>query len=158
MLDLRPFIERDLDEGVLRDWDRAQYEAFVTPEGARYGVPKYHGALALYYNKDLFDAHGVSYPDDTWTQDEYLDAMRQLTLDTDDDGGTDVLGRHDRCFLGPSADPSERMGRESCRPRGPVIMCHGRASRDGCARVAACSHVGRQGDGDVPRRPEPLDS
>ena len=45
-LDLRTFIERDLDESVLSDWDRAQYEAFVTPDGARYGVPKYHGALA----------------------------------------------------------------------------------------------------------------
>jgi multiple sugar transport system substrate-binding protein len=92
LLDLRPFIERDLDEEVLSDWDRAQYEAFVTPDGARYGVPKFHGALALYYNKDLFDAHGVAYPDDTWTQDEYLDAMRQLTLDTDADGATDVWG------------------------------------------------------------------
>ena len=92
VLDLRPFIERDLDEGVLRDWDRAQYEAFVTPDGARYGVPKYHGALALYYNKVLFDANGVAYPDDTWTQDDYLNAMRQLTLDTDGDGATDVWG------------------------------------------------------------------
>ena len=92
LLDLRRFIERDLDEGVLSDWDRAQYESFVTPDGAQYGVPKYHGALALYYNKDLFDAHGVAYPDDTWTQDDYLNAMRQLTLDTDGDGGTDVWG------------------------------------------------------------------
>ena len=92
VLDLRTFIQRDLDEGVLSDWDRAQYEAFVTPDGARYGVPKYHGALALYYNKDLFDDHGVAYPDDTWTQDDYLNAMRQLTLDTDGDGETDVWG------------------------------------------------------------------
>ena len=92
VLDLRPFIERDLDERVLSDWDRAQYEAFVTPDGARYGVPKYHGALALYYNKDLLDANGVAYPDDTWNQDDYLNAMRQLTLDTDGDGRTDVWG------------------------------------------------------------------
>ena len=92
MLDLRPFVERDLDEGVLSDWDRAQYEAFVTPDGARYGLPKYHGALALYYNKDLFDAEGVAYPDDRWNQDDYLNAMRQLTLDTDGDGSTDVWG------------------------------------------------------------------
>ncbi len=89
VLDLRPFIQRDLDEGVLSDWDRAQYEALVTPDGARYGVPKYHGALALYYHKDLVDASGVAYPDDTWTQDDYLNAMRQLTLDADGDVGTD---------------------------------------------------------------------
>ena len=91
-LDLRPFIERDLDESVLNDWDRAQVEALVTLDGAQYGVPKYHGALALYYNKDLFDAHGVAYPDDTWTHDHYLTAMRLLTLDTDGDGDTDVWG------------------------------------------------------------------
>ena len=92
MLDLRPFIERDLDESVFSDWDQAQYEAFVTPDGTRYGLPKYHGALALFYNKDLFDAQGVAYPDDTWTQDDYLAAMRLLTEDSDGDGSTDVWG------------------------------------------------------------------
>jgi multiple sugar transport system substrate-binding protein len=92
VLDLQPYIQRDLDEDVLGDWDAAQYAAFVTPEGARYGVPKYHGALALYFNRDLFDAQGVAYPDASWTQDEYLDAMRRLTLDRDGDGATDVWG------------------------------------------------------------------
>ena len=92
LLDLGPLIERDLDEELLSEWDRAQYEALATADGLQYGVPKFHGALALYYNKDLFDAHGVPYPDETWTQDEYLDAMRRLTLDEDGDGATDVWG------------------------------------------------------------------
>jgi len=92
LLDLRPFIERDLDEEVLDDWDRAQYEALARPDGVQYGLPKFHGALALYYNKDLFDAQGIPYPDETWSQDEYLEAMRRLTLDSDDDGSTDVWG------------------------------------------------------------------
>jgi multiple sugar transport system substrate-binding protein len=92
LLDLRPFIERDLDDEVLRDWDRAQFEALATRDGVQYGLPKFHGALALYYNKDLFDAQGIPYPDDSWTQDDYLDAMRQLTLDRDGDGATDVWG------------------------------------------------------------------
>jgi len=92
MLDLRPFIERDLSDELLGDWDPAQYEAFVASDGTRYGLPKFHGALALYYNKDLFDAHGVGYPDETWTVDDYRDAMLQLTLDTDNDGATDVWG------------------------------------------------------------------
>jgi multiple sugar transport system substrate-binding protein len=92
LLDLRPFIERDLDDEVLSDWDRAQYEALATPDGVQYGVPKFHGALGLYYNKDLFDAQGIPYPDDSWSQDEYLDAMRRLTQDSDDDGATDIWG------------------------------------------------------------------
>jgi multiple sugar transport system substrate-binding protein len=92
LLDLRPFIERDLAEDVLDDWDRAQYQALARPDGVQYGLPKFHGALALYYNKDLFDAQGIPYPDETWAQDQYLEAMRRLTLDSDDDGATDVWG------------------------------------------------------------------
>ena len=66
--------------------------ALATSDGVQYGLPKFHGALALYYNKDLFDAHGIAYPDESWTQDEYLEAMRRLTLDEDGDGATDVWG------------------------------------------------------------------
>ena len=91
-LDLRPFINADIDEATIADWDEAQYKSFTTSDGAQYGVPKYHGALALYYNKDLFDEYGVEYPDDTWDHDDYLDAMRQLTHDRDGDGKTDLWG------------------------------------------------------------------
>jgi len=38
----------------------------------------------LFYNKDLFDAAGVSYPDDTWTWDDYLAAARKLTVNDPD--------------------------------------------------------------------------
>jgi len=55
LLDLRPYVEADLDQATIDDWDRAQYDAFFTKDGQQYGLPKYHGALALYYNKDLFD-------------------------------------------------------------------------------------------------------
>ena len=43
--------------------------------GAQFALPKYHGALALYYNKDLFDRYGVPYPDGGWTHDDYTRAM-----------------------------------------------------------------------------------
>jgi multiple sugar transport system substrate-binding protein len=92
VLDLRPFVEADLDQETIDDWDRAQYASFFLPDGRQYGLPKYHGALALYYNKDLFDAYGVPYPSDTWNHDDYLDAMRALTHDRDDDGQTDLWG------------------------------------------------------------------
>ena len=42
--------------------------------GGSYGLPKYHGALALYYNKDLFDDAGVAYPTQAGPYDDYLDA------------------------------------------------------------------------------------
>ena len=91
-LDLRPFVEADLSEDSISDWDEAQYKSFFTAEGAQYGLPKYHGALALYYNKDLFDQNGVAYPDGTWDHADYLAAMKLLTHDRDGDGDTDLWG------------------------------------------------------------------
>jgi multiple sugar transport system substrate-binding protein len=92
LLDLRPFVEADLDRETLDDWDQAQYQALFTADGKQFGLPKYHGALALIYNKDLFDEYGVDYPDGTWTHDDYLDAMRRLSRDRDGDGVTDLWG------------------------------------------------------------------
>ena len=91
-LDLRPYVEADLDQATIDDWDPAQYKSFFTRDGQQYGLPKYHGALALYYNKDTLDQYGVHYPDDTWNHDDYLSAMKRLTHDRDDDGVTDLWG------------------------------------------------------------------
>jgi multiple sugar transport system substrate-binding protein len=91
-LDLRSYVEADLDQSIIDDWNSAQYKAFSLKDGRLYGLPKYHGALALYYNKDLFDEYGVDHPDGTWDHSNYLDAMRQLTHDRDGDGRTDLWG------------------------------------------------------------------
>jgi multiple sugar transport system substrate-binding protein len=80
-LDLRPYVEADLDRAIIDDWDPAQYEALFTQDGRQFGLPKYHGALALYYNKDLFDEQSVDYPDESWDHDDYLTAMQRLTRD-----------------------------------------------------------------------------
>lgn len=92
LLDLQPYINQDLDQQILSEWDPAQYNAFRTPGGERIAVPKYHGALALYYNKDVFDEQRVPYPDSSWTHDDYLAAMRKLTLDRNRDGRIDMWG------------------------------------------------------------------
>ena len=91
-IDLRPYIEADLDQETLQDWDAAQYKAFQTADGQQYGLPKYHGALALYYNKDLFERYRVDYPDESWDYDDYHSAMQRLTHDRDGDGQTDLWG------------------------------------------------------------------
>lgn len=91
-LDLAPLIARDLDNSVISEWSVAQYQGLRTESGHQFAVPKYQGALGLYYNKDLFDELGMSYPDDTWTHDDYLAAMRQLTADIDGDGSNDRWG------------------------------------------------------------------
>jgi multiple sugar transport system substrate-binding protein len=91
-LDLSPFVKADLDQATIADWDPVQYQAFFTRDGRQFGLPKYHGALALYYNKDLFDQFHVDYPQASWNHDDYLRAMMQLTRDRDGDGRTDLWG------------------------------------------------------------------
>lgn len=90
--DLRPFVARDLDQATIDDWDPVQYRSYFTDDGRQYALPKYHGALALYYNKDIFDRYGVPYPDESWDYEDYLDAMRRLTVDENGDGQTDIWG------------------------------------------------------------------
>lgn len=79
LLDLRSYVQADLDRATIEDWDPAQYNSFFTRDGLQYALPKYHGALALYYNKDLFEQSGVDFPQDGWTHEDYLAAMRRLT-------------------------------------------------------------------------------
>ena len=91
-LNLGGYVNADLDQATIDDWNPAQYQAFFTRDGQQYGLPKYHGALALYYNKDLFDAYAIDYPDETWNHDDYLAAMQALTHDLNGDGQTDLWG------------------------------------------------------------------
>ena len=48
--------------------------------GQLYGLPilAHPGRVGLFYNKNLFDAAGVDYPDDTWTYDDMLAAAIEL--------------------------------------------------------------------------------
>lgn len=47
-------------------------------DGKIYGVPKDKDMIALLYNKELFDAAGVTYPDDTWTWTDVEDASAKI--------------------------------------------------------------------------------
>ncbi len=78
LLDLRPYVAADIDRATIEDWDPVQYKSFFTRDGRQYALPKYHGALALYFNRDLFDQAHVDYPTETWDHDDYLDAMRRI--------------------------------------------------------------------------------
>ncbi len=116
-LDLRPMVQADLDRATIEDWDPAQYNSFFTRDGKQYGLPKYHGALALYYNKDLFDRYGVDYPTDSWTCADYQQAMKRLTPASDDgrqtlfgsmvDVSWDRLQIHVNSFGGHFVDPAD---------------------------------------------------
>lgn len=50
---------------------------FIGKDGKIYGVPLSADSLALYYNKDLFNAAGIAKPPTTW--DELVEDARRLT-------------------------------------------------------------------------------
>jgi len=50
-------------------------------DGVSYAVPYRQDSWVLYYDKALFDAAGVAYPDGSWTWDDYADAAEALTTD-----------------------------------------------------------------------------
>ena len=47
-------------------------------DGRLYGVPKDKDNLVLVYNKEMFDAAGVAYPDENWTWDDLTAASAQI--------------------------------------------------------------------------------
>ncbi len=46
---------------------------------ALYGIPASQDCLSLIFNKALFDAQGLEYPDETWTEQDLLNAAELLT-------------------------------------------------------------------------------
>jgi len=79
------------DAGVLMDLESAApdvvdatayyqgaYDAF-SYDGVQYGLPGSFSVVVLFYNRDLFDAAGLDYPDETWTWDDELAAAEALT-------------------------------------------------------------------------------
>ena len=50
-------------------------------DGKHYGIPFATNCTALYYNKDMFDAAGIDYPDENTTWDEFHEMAKALTKD-----------------------------------------------------------------------------
>lgn len=50
-------------------------------EGKHYGIPFATNCTALFYNKDLFDAAGVDYPNENTTWDDFREKAKALTKD-----------------------------------------------------------------------------
>lgn len=76
--DLQTFIKADPDfrlddyfENVLETCRRGD---------ALYGIPLDFTPMVMYYNKRLFDAAGVAYPQSGWTWDDFLDTAKKLTI------------------------------------------------------------------------------
>ncbi|MFB9325165.1 ABC transporter substrate-binding protein [Paenibacillus aurantiacus] len=76
LTDLQPLVEQDaLDTTVYPDGITKLYQY----EGHQYGLPYYLGSIGLFYNKALFDAAKVPYPDETWTWETLRANAAKLT-------------------------------------------------------------------------------
>ncbi|WP_221567642.1 sugar ABC transporter substrate-binding protein [Alkalihalobacillus sp. TS-13] len=76
---------RDLTKWIEKDLNKDDYYGLdfnKGPDGKYWGVPQGIQIGALFYNKDMFDAAGVDYPDDTWTWEDLKEAGAKLTIDT----------------------------------------------------------------------------
>ncbi len=62
----------------------------VTVNGTAYGVPTGFVPLAVYYNKALFAAAGITEPPATW--DEWVETAKALTVDANGDGTPEQYG------------------------------------------------------------------
>jgi multiple sugar transport system substrate-binding protein len=90
LLDIQDYVDRDITPDdyftgvfdVVRDKNTGNMHAF----------PFAFVETVLFYNQDAFDAAGISYPDEGWTWDDFLDAAQKLTVDEDGDGTVDQYG------------------------------------------------------------------
>ena len=90
LLDLKPFIDRDgYDLTQLADQARRRLH---DADGGQFGLPRDLNVVALYYNKTMFDAAGIAYPDETWDWAKLVEVAKQLTIDQDGDGTVDQWG------------------------------------------------------------------
>jgi multiple sugar transport system substrate-binding protein len=81
LLDLNPYIAKDgFDTGGLVD---LAVQDFTAPDGHLYGLPRDLNTIALFYNKTMFDAAGLPYPDATWDWNKLREVAAKLTKTTD---------------------------------------------------------------------------
>lgn len=108
VLDLMPYVKADptfnVDDYFARSFDDFcftgegdELKLITFEEGVRSGAKLYaftrdYNCRVLYYNRDHFDALGLSYPNENWTWDDLVRTAKKLTIDFDGDGIIDQWG------------------------------------------------------------------
>ena len=78
LLDLGPFIEADPNFDA-DDFQPGTLEYFQSA-GGTWAVPSDTNYQLIYFNKDMFDAAGLDYPQPGWSWDDFLDTAKALTI------------------------------------------------------------------------------
>ncbi|MEN6371949.1 MAG: sugar ABC transporter substrate-binding protein [Armatimonadota bacterium] len=89
--DLGPFVKRDKSFD-LSDFYPQAIDGWGKHNGRLYALPTDIDIYAMYYNKDMFDKAGISYPDWSWDWSKYLEVSKKLTKDLNGDGRLDQWG------------------------------------------------------------------
>lgn len=89
-------------------------------EGQTYAVPRDAAAGFVAYNKDLFDAAGVAYPEDGWTIADYRALANQLTDRENDIYGVGAIVGGEGCMLWSPF--SFNLGAEITSPDGRQVV------------------------------------
>ncbi len=106
LLDLQPFVDKDMSADTLADFNKWQWDGMVTKDThIRFAVPYYINLIMLYYNKSIFDEAGLPYPDKTWDHDIYAENLKKLTKKDGDKfvrwgGAGDYAIQYDRALIG----------------------------------------------------------
>ena len=96
---------RPLDDYIAREKDfnlqdfTPQSLVSYQRDGKLWGIPYDEGPANLYYNKDIFDAAGIPYPDETWD----LEKLKEVALKlTQGEGPNKIFGLGELPTLGNS--------------------------------------------------------
>lgn len=79
LLDLTEFAEKD--ESFSPDLLTGNTYEYFQKDGTLYGLTEKVSDVVLYYNKEMFDAAEMEYPQADWTWDDILAASEELTKD-----------------------------------------------------------------------------
>jgi multiple sugar transport system substrate-binding protein len=93
--DLTPYIE---ESGVADQWFASAARRAVYQD-RYYGVPRDAVSGFIVYNKDIFDAAGVAYPEDGWTMADYREKANALTNIENDTYGSGGIEGGEGCML-----------------------------------------------------------
>jgi multiple sugar transport system substrate-binding protein len=107
---IEELVEADTEFNVEGIWEEAL--RLYRVDGLLHGIPYDHGPLILGYNKDMFDAAGMDYPDETWTMETLQEAALALS-----DPENLIWG-----FSGELPDLGNGGSGASLRPWGAVLM------------------------------------
>lgn len=79
-LSLDDYVGKDMDKYYTKLLDLERYP-YV--KGKLYAMPYHFVESLLFYNKDMFDAAGINYPDSSWDYEKLIEVSKKLTRDAE---------------------------------------------------------------------------